>query len=93
MLGKGYRIAAGKLRLCIQASLRWDDLQRTPFMNVEWVRRTGENCIIGLRSKFGDSKTGPRHIWEYLKMGMIGSLCWSTFSWSPMARVGSFMTT
>ena len=60
MLGKGYRIAAGKLRLCIQASLRWDDLQRTPFMNVEWVRRTGENCIIGLRSKFGDSKTGPR---------------------------------
>ena len=29
-------------------------------MNVEWVRRTGENCIIGLRSKFGDSKTGPR---------------------------------
>ena len=60
MLGKGYRIAAGKLRLCIQASLRWDALQRTPFMNVEWVRRTGENRIIGLRSKFGDSKTGPR---------------------------------
>lgn len=59
-LAKGLRVTAGKLRLCIQASLRWDDLQRTPFSNVEWVRRKGENAIVGLRSKFGDSKTGPR---------------------------------
>ena len=59
-LSKGLRVTAGKLRLCIQASLRWDDLQRTPFGNVEWVRRRGENRVVGLRSKFGDSKTGPR---------------------------------
>ena len=59
-LPKGYRLAAGKLRLCIQASLRWDDLARTSFANVEWIRRKGENKIIGLRSKFGESKTGPR---------------------------------
>lgn len=58
-LPKGYRLAAGKLRLCIQASLRWDDLARTSFANVEWIRRKGENKIIGLRSKFGESKTGP----------------------------------
>lgn len=59
-LSKGLRVTAGKLRLCIQASLRWDDLQRTPFGNVEWIRRRGENRVVGLRSKFGDSKTGPR---------------------------------
>ena len=40
-LPKGYRLAAGKLRLCIQASLRWDDLARTHFANVEWIRRKG----------------------------------------------------
>ena len=59
-LSKGLRVTAGKLRLCIQASLRWDDLQRTPFCNVEWIRRRGENLVVGLRSKFGESKTGPR---------------------------------
>ncbi len=57
---KGVRIAAGKLRLCVQASLRWDDLARTPLANVEWVRRKGSERVIGLRSRFGDSKTGPR---------------------------------
>ena len=57
---KGVRIAAGKLRLCVQASLRWDDLARTPMANVEWVRRRGSERVIGLRSRFGDSKTGPR---------------------------------
>lgn len=40
---KGIRIAAGKLRLCVQASLRWDDLARTPLANVEWVRRKGSD--------------------------------------------------
>ena len=59
-LPKGYRVAAGKLRLCIQASLRWDDLAKTHFANVEWIRRRGENKVVGLRSKFGESKTGPR---------------------------------
>ena len=49
----GIRIAAGKLRLCVQASLRWDDLARTPLANVEWVRRKGSERVIGLRSRFG----------------------------------------
>lgn len=57
---KGIRIGAGKLRLCVQASLRWDDLARTPLANVEWVSRKGSYSIAGLRSRFGDSKTGPR---------------------------------
>ena len=56
----GVRLAAGKLRLCVQSSLRWDDLSRTPFGNVEWVRRKGSASIIGLRSKDAQSKTGVR---------------------------------
>lgn len=56
----GVRIAAGKLRLCVQGSMRWDDLSRTPFGNVEWVRRRGCTAIVGLRSKDAQSKTGVR---------------------------------
>ena len=56
----GYRVAAGKLRLCVQASLRWDDLSRTPVGNLEWVRRFGNADIVGLRSKEAMSKTGIR---------------------------------
>ena len=56
----GYRIAAGKLRLCIQASMRWDDLSRTPVGHLEWVRHFGCAEIVGLRSKDATSKTGVR---------------------------------
>ena len=56
----GYRVAAGKLRLCVQASLRWDDLSRTLVGNLEWVRRFGSADIVGLRSKEAMSKTGIR---------------------------------
>ena len=59
-LALGVRIAAGKLRLCVQSSLRWDDLSRTPIGKVEWVRRRGSKSIIGLRSKDAQSKTGVR---------------------------------
>ena len=59
-LNLGVRIAAGKLRLCVQGSLRWDDLSRTPFGHVEWVRRKGSLAIVGLRSKDAQSKTGAR---------------------------------
>lgn len=44
----GKRLVAGKLRLCIQASLRWDDLARTPVQALEWVRQRGESAIRGL---------------------------------------------
>lgn len=67
---KGIRIAAGKLRLCVQASFRWDDLSRTPLTNVEWVRRKGSERIAGLRSRFGASKTGPRP-WVSSYLGVI----------------------
>ena len=45
------RIAAGKLRLCIQSSTRYDDILNTPLNQCEWVRKKGELSIIGLRSK------------------------------------------
>lgn len=56
----GVRVAAGKLRLCCQASMRWDDLARTPMGNLEWVRRRGSGGIVGLRSLDAQSKTGVR---------------------------------
>ena len=56
----GKRLVAGKLRLCIQASLRWDDLARTPVQALEWVRQKGESAIRGLRSRHAGSKTGTR---------------------------------
>eukprot|EP00434_Breviolum_minutum_P007863 symbB.v1.2.006938.t1/scaffold421.1/size207896/1 len=45
------RVAAGKLRLCIQSSTRYDDILNTPLGQCEWVRKKGELSIIGLRSK------------------------------------------
>ena len=54
------RVAAGKLRLCIQASIRHDDLSNTPLSACEWARRPGERKIVGLRSRAATGKTGPR---------------------------------
>lgn len=54
------RVACGKLRLCIQASVRYDDLLNTPLECCEWVRRPGEVNIIGLRSRALRGKSGPR---------------------------------
>ena len=55
------RVACGKLRLCIQASIRYDDLLNTPLECFEWVRRPGEiNNIIGIRSRALRGKSGPR---------------------------------
>ena len=48
---RGLRVVCGKLRLCAQAALRWDDLVRTPLMGVERVRRRGEKGVVGLRTK------------------------------------------
>ena len=55
-----HRIAAGKLRLCIQASIRHSDMQNTPLSLCEWVRKPGSELIIGLRSRARRGKTGPR---------------------------------
>eukprot|EP00435_Cladocopium_sp_Y103_P006215 s202_g2.t1 len=53
------RITAGKLRLCVQASIRWDDLLHTPLSSLEWIRRRGESAIIGIRAKTTQGKTHP----------------------------------
>ena len=60
-LSRPERIACGKLRLCVQASVRFDDLLNTPLNRCEWVRRPGEKTIIGLRSRALRGKTGARH--------------------------------
>ena len=54
------RVAAGKLRLCIQASIRHDDLVNTPLAACEWVRKPGDCKVIGLRSRAVRAKAGPR---------------------------------
>ena len=54
------RVAAGKLRLCIQASIRHDDLANTPLSSCEWVRRRGDIHIVGLRGKARRGKSGAR---------------------------------
>ena len=59
-VARGFRVACGKLRLCVQASLRWDDLARTPIRCVEWARRRGEKTVVGLRTRQAGSKTGSR---------------------------------
>eukprot|EP00435_Cladocopium_sp_Y103_P070568 s178_g35.t1 len=47
------RVAAGKLRLCCQAAIRYDDLLHTPLSSLEWVRRKG----------------GSRAMWQWPKRG------------------------
>eukprot|EP00435_Cladocopium_sp_Y103_P040990 s2430_g11.t1 len=59
-LTKPERVACGKLRLCIQASTRFDDLLNTPLVCCEWVRKPGEKDILGLRSRATRGKSGPR---------------------------------
>eukprot|EP00435_Cladocopium_sp_Y103_P069079 s364_g32.t1 len=54
------RVAAGKLRLCVQASIRYNDLLNTPLGCCEWVCRPGQPGVIGLRARSKRGKTGPR---------------------------------
>ena len=51
MLKKPLRVASGKLRLCVQASIRHDDLLNTPISALEWTRRKGGLGIVALRSR------------------------------------------
>ena len=54
------RVACGKLRVCIQCSMRHNDLLNTPLSDYEWVRRRGSMDIIALRSKALKGKSGAR---------------------------------
>eukprot|EP00435_Cladocopium_sp_Y103_P019421 s1582_g4.t1 len=54
------RVAAGKLRLCVQASICYNDLLNTPLGCCEWVRRPGQPGVVGLRARSKRGKTGPR---------------------------------
>ena len=64
VLDAGYslpeRVAAGKLRLCAQASVRYNDLLKTPLSCCEWIRRPGSEKVVGLRSCTKRGKTGTR---------------------------------
>ena len=54
------RIAAGKLRLCCQASIRYDDLLHTPLSSLEWVRRKGGTTVVAVRAKSTQGKNKAR---------------------------------
>lgn len=66
------RIAAGKLRLCIQSSTRYDDIANTLLSHCEWVRRPGELDIVALRSRSIRGKSGAR-LWIASVMGVTES--------------------
>ena len=70
------RIACGKLRLCVQASVRYDDLLNTPLHRCEWVRRPTKVEIIGLRSRALRGKTGGRS-W----IAALGGVCPDNDKW------------
>ncbi|CAE7766427.1 scn4aa [Symbiodinium sp. CCMP2592] len=64
-LADPWRVAAGKLRLCAQASIRHDDLLNTPLKNCEWIRRSAAR-----------GKSGPR-LW----VASIKGVCKSGDNW------------
>eukprot|EP00435_Cladocopium_sp_Y103_P034639 s1626_g9.t1 len=54
------RVTAGKLRLCIQASIRHNDLLSTPMNMMEWCRFMGSTKAAGVRAKAPHTKSGVR---------------------------------
>lgn len=54
------RVTAGKLRLCIQASIRHNDLLSTPMHMMEWCRFLGSEKAAGVRAKAPCTKSGVR---------------------------------
>ena len=63
------RIAAGKWRLCCQASIRYDDLVHTPLKNLQWVTRKGEEGVVGVRARTTQGKCKARP-WVASLMGI-----------------------
>ena len=66
---KTERISAGKLRLCCQASVRYDDMLNTPLSCLEWIRRRGELAIVGIRARSSRGKMRARP-WVASLMGV-----------------------
>eukprot|EP00435_Cladocopium_sp_Y103_P057110 s1830_g19.t1 len=64
VLNEGYslveRVTAGKLRLCIQTSIRHNDLLSTPLRMMEWCRFLGSEKAAGVRAKAPRTKSGVR---------------------------------
>ena len=66
---KAVRITAGKLRLCVQASIRHSDLTSTPMSLIEWCRYKGSLHTLGLRARAPVTKSGPR-LWAASHLGV-----------------------
>ena len=74
------RIVCGKLRMCSQASIRHDDLERTPLSLTEWVRLKGGVEIIGMRACPPVTKSGVRPwVASYLAVSPENDAWMSTF--------------
>ncbi len=54
------RVVCGKLRLCVQASVRYDDILHTPLASCQWIRKRGETAVVGLRSISSQGKHHAR---------------------------------
>jgi len=57
---KADRAVAARCRICFGASIRHDDLLRTPLGRCEWIGQKGTNLMQGMRSRAADTKTGSR---------------------------------
>ena len=74
------RLVCGKLRLCAQASIRHDDLERTPLSTTEWIRLKGGVEIIGMRACAPVTKSGVRPwVASYLAVSPDNDLWMSKF--------------
>ena len=63
------RVVCGKLRLCVQASVRYDDILHTPLASCQWIRKRGETAVVGLRSISSQGKHHARY-WVASLMGV-----------------------
>jgi hypothetical protein len=65
------RVTAGKLRLCVQASIRHNDLLSTPLHMMEWCRFMGSEKAAGVRAKAREqsreSDPGWLLSWEFAR--------------------------
>ena len=64
------RVVCGKLRLCAQASVRYDDILHTPLSSCQWIRKRGETSVVGLRSISNQGKHHARY-WVASLMGVV----------------------
>ena len=69
------RVVCGKLRLCVQASVRYDDILHTPLASCQWIRKRGETAVVGLRSI---SSQGKHHARYWVASLMITRGRWQT---------------